>query len=310
MVTLSLGVLVAKAFSSSSLHLPLLLPKLGKGGRGGGLLLALILFEYLPSPYPMSPPDTPPFYYRLAREPGDFAILNLPMNWDRPGYLLYQTVHGKRLATGYISRDDPRTLVERMPVLQHLRHLGDDIIVVDLPEVASSVFAYLGVRYVVLDFYKMPGGPERERTLALTRQAFGDTKPFYRDERLLVYKVEPPEPPAPFLILGRGWGERTEYHGSAVRPLESEASLVIHSPSPGSYRLEITAQAPVRGTLKVKKDGNLIAQYVFRTGEKAVVRILSISVEPGDTEVMLYWEPQEGSEPLRVLGIELQYACS
>ena len=61
------------------------------------------------------------------------------MNYDRPGYLLYQTVHGKPLTVAYISRDDPRTLTERAPVLQHFRHLGDDIIAVDPAAIAPTV---------------------------------------------------------------------------------------------------------------------------------------------------------------------------
>ena len=63
------------------------------------------------------------------------------MNYDRPGYLLYQTVHGKPLTVAYISRDDPRTLTARVPVLQHLRHLGPDIIDVDPVRVAPTIFA-------------------------------------------------------------------------------------------------------------------------------------------------------------------------
>ncbi|MCR6679099.1 hypothetical protein NVV43_26825, partial [Escherichia marmotae] len=72
-------------------------------------------------------------------------MLNLPMNYDRPGYLLYQTVHQKPLTVAYISRDDPRTLTERAPVLQHLRHLGPDIIDVDPAQVGLTVLYDLGI---------------------------------------------------------------------------------------------------------------------------------------------------------------------
>ncbi len=56
----------------------------------------------------MSPPDTPAWYRTLAADPRPGAVLNLPMNWDRPGYLLYQTEHSKPLTAAYISREDPR----------------------------------------------------------------------------------------------------------------------------------------------------------------------------------------------------------
>ena len=87
-------------------------------------LIIFLLFEYWVAPYPLSPPDTPAYYATLAADPDPRAVLNLPMNYDRPGYLLYQTVHGKPLTVAYISRNDPRTLTERVPVLQHFRHLA------------------------------------------------------------------------------------------------------------------------------------------------------------------------------------------
>jgi len=209
MVMLALGVLAA-------IGLAALIRQIGKGEATRVTrphLIALVavtltLFEFLPAPYPISPPDTPPWYERLAEEPGDFAVLNLPMNWDRPGYLLYQTVHGKRLTVGYISRDDPRTLIERVPVLQQLRHLGPDVINQDLKQIGRSVLSWLNARYVVLDRYKMPGEREREGTMKYANAALTGLSPSYEDERLTVYRVEPPANPQPFLILGAGWGER------------------------------------------------------------------------------------------------------
>ncbi len=92
-----------------------------------GLAIVGMLAEYWVAPYPLSPPDTPGYYATLADDPDPRAVLNLPMNYDRPGYLLYQTVHHKPLTVAYISRDDPRTLTTRVPVLQQFRHLGPDI---------------------------------------------------------------------------------------------------------------------------------------------------------------------------------------
>ena len=181
------------------------------GCRGGAAdivafaAIALIVFEFLPAPYPMSQPDTPDWYKTLAADPRPGAVLNLPMNWDRPGYLLYQTEHGKPLTVAYISRDDPRTLTDRVPVLQHFRHLGPDIIAFDLAAQGQQVLADLGVRWVTLDRYKMPGGREREYTEAAAQAIFGSQPPAYQDERLTVYEVTPPGATEPYLILGTGW---------------------------------------------------------------------------------------------------------
>ena len=91
---------------------------------GAAVALGLILFEFAPLPYPVSPPDTPVWYQTLAADPRSGGIMNLPMSWDRPNYLLHQTVHGKALTAGYISREDPRTLVGRIPILSDFRYKG------------------------------------------------------------------------------------------------------------------------------------------------------------------------------------------
>ena len=200
MVMLALGVLAALGLDGLIRRLP--------GWRGQVVAfaaIALIVFEFLPAPYPMSQPDTPDWYKTLAGDARPGAVLNLPMNWDRPGYLLYQTEHGKPLTVAYISRDDPRTLTDRIPVLQHFRHLGPDIIAFDLTAQGQQVLADLGVRWVTLDRYKMPGGREREYTEAAAQAIFGSQPPTYQDERLTVYEVTAPGTTEPYLILGAGW---------------------------------------------------------------------------------------------------------
>jgi hypothetical protein len=216
--------------------------------------VALTLFEFLPMPYPVSPPDTPPWYAELAKEPGGFAVLNLPMNWDRPGYLLYQTVHGKRLTVAYISRNDPRTLAERVPVLQQLRHLGPDVITQDLGKIGRSVLAWLDVRYVVLDRYKMPGEQERTGTVRYATAALAGLGPItlagtsYEDERLTVYRVEPPAEPQPFLILGTGWGDREMEGDTPWRRVSGEATLQIYTATPVIISFHAIARGEVAGT--------------------------------------------------------------
>ncbi|MGQ9515983.1 MAG: hypothetical protein ACUVT1_01830 [Anaerolineae bacterium] len=207
------------------------------------LLVGLVCLEFWSAPYPVSPPDTPAFYYQLAKEPGRFAVLNLPMNWDRPGYLLYQTTHGKPLTAGYISRDDPRTLVYRAPVLQELRFLGRDILCDDVRRLGPSVLSWMGIRYVILDRYKMPGGAEREVTTALAEEMFAGIPPVYEDERLTVYRVEPPAEPQPFAVLGEGWGMRQEEGGRVWRETAGRAVLEIQSWGRTSVQLTILAGA-------------------------------------------------------------------
>jgi len=255
MVMLALGMLAAAGVAALA------------GGRAGRWMpvvaVALIVFEFLPAPYPMSPPDTPSWYATLAADNRTGSVLNLPVNWDRPGYLLYQTVHGKPLAAAYISREDPRTLIERAPVLQHFRHLGPDIINLDLAAQGQQVLADLDVRWVVLDRYKMPGGEERAYTEAATAEIFGDQPPVYEDERIAVYEVVARGPRQPYLVLAPGWGPFDA--ATRTRSFTDRATVRVIAPQSGRATLSVIL-APGSGPLAA---GSPI-ELTLETGENAV----------------------------------------
>lgn len=214
-----------------------------------GIALLLILGEFWVAPYPMSPPDTPSFYTELRQMTDVRAVLNLPMNYDRPGYLLYQTVHEKPLAVAYISRDDPRTLTERIPVLQHFRHLGPDIIDVDPVQVGRTVLSDLGIDIVIQDRYKMPGGLERSYTEELANAIFADEAPLYTDDRITVHRVQPPVTPLPYIVLGPlNWGPlETGPQGQRQRQLTGGAATLqlYHLPPQSRLYLRYRTQPGV-----------------------------------------------------------------
>ncbi len=80
-------------------------------------LLALMLFEHLSAPLPISDLRVPALYERVAQEAGDFALLELPLGWRNGArvagkqdvlimqQLWYQTTHGKRVLGGNTSRN-------------------------------------------------------------------------------------------------------------------------------------------------------------------------------------------------------------
>jgi hypothetical protein len=285
MVMLALGMLAAlglQALMRSARR-----PRLIAAGA-----LALTLFEFLPAPYPMAAPDTPPWYQNLAQEPGRFAVLNLPMNWDRPRYLLYQTVHGKPLTAGYISRNDPRTLVERAPVLQALRHLGPDVIAQDLREVGPSVLDFLGVRYVILDAYQMPGDRERLPTEQYASAALAGAAPIYRDERLIVYRVEPPSRPVPFLILGSGWGPRELMGDAPWRAIEGTATLEIHVPQTATLTLQLAARSQADAATLTVRGAALAAEPLTVGATTRSVAVPLGELAPGIHDLTLDANPR------------------
>jgi hypothetical protein len=81
---------------------------------------AVILFEFLSAPFPTVPPGwNVPIYAQIAKEPGNFALLELPL---RPfgDYMAYQTIHGKPIIGGYLSRQPPYPLEEQNAAVKYL----------------------------------------------------------------------------------------------------------------------------------------------------------------------------------------------
>jgi hypothetical protein len=117
---------------------------------------ALILFEFLSTPYPTVPPGWGvPIYSRIAQEPGRFALLELPL---RPfgDYMAYQTVHGKPIVGGYLSRQPPYTLEQQEPSIKYLLDPTDPSDPIrDLVDEGAGADALrrLGVKYVIIRWW-------------------------------------------------------------------------------------------------------------------------------------------------------------
>ena len=81
------------------------------------VLCLLFLFEHLSLPLPLSDFRVPTIYQRLAAQPGDFTVLELPTGWRNGARVMgksdilimmeqwYQTQHGKRRLGGNTSRN-------------------------------------------------------------------------------------------------------------------------------------------------------------------------------------------------------------
>lgn len=269
MVMIGLGVLAALALAR--LKLKAQLP-----------LLALIGFEFLAAPYPMSAVDTPAFFKTLAADPEACNIAYLPMNWDRPVPLLYQTTHGKGLLTAYTSRNNPLDLSWRTPVLQQWRTLNADILKTDLAAVAPTVLRDFNLKYVVLDYYQMPPGPEREATERWVRAALPDVPPVYRDDRLTVYRAPVITAPQPYLQLGRGWGSLDMTSPEPARLMADGATLRLRGMN-GPAEIVLQAQAG-RSLQSVRAYQGQVPLLTIASDGGAKV---AIEVPAGATEISL-----------------------
>ena len=267
-------------------------------------VVSIIAIEFLAIPYPLSFPETRPFHYRLAQEAGDFAILDIPMDWDRPANLLYQTVHGKPLISGYTSRTNPQSPAWRTPVLQTFRYLGADINDAAPPaELAATVLNDLDVRYVVVHKTDLPPGDYRQRTLELVDSIFAGWQREVDDDWLLVLSV-PAGPAAapPYLVLGAGWSEREWDGRRAWRTVAEEATLEAYLAQPGSYAIEVQGNGRQLSThFEVHTENEPLGSY-DAAPQGATIRTPTITLPAGVSRIMLRRLSGDG---LRVTNVRL-----
>ncbi len=129
------------------------------------LLVAAILVEHLSVPMPTTDATIPSVYRNIAAEPGDFAILQLPLGWrnsfgvlgsEQTNLQYFQTAHGKPMIGGNISRA-PAFKMEYFARIPLFKALTDLEMYKDVaPEVdaaaraqAGSLMALYDVRYLV-----------------------------------------------------------------------------------------------------------------------------------------------------------------
>ncbi len=176
-------------------------PPHGWGGlRGGrrksavavalvGIAAVLILGEYCPVPYTTVPAVTPAWYSQLAQEPGEFAILDLPMqlqHFDKR-YMFYQITHGKPLVEGRVARlpREAFAFIDSVPLLKELRQAN--VMDPGLMDVSHqlSLLAEADVRYVIL--HKKFVAPEQ----LAAWQDWLTFEPYHEDTELVVYRTDP-----------------------------------------------------------------------------------------------------------------------
>lgn len=142
------------------------------------VVIGAFLLEHLSTPLPLNDLRTPPIHRRLAQEPGDFAILELPTGWRNGARVLgrsdilimmqqwWQTEHGKRRLGGNTSRNplykfqyftEAPLLGELIALMNADRpHIGAaldpqlDALIADYRPRAAQILRDLGVRYVVV----------------------------------------------------------------------------------------------------------------------------------------------------------------
>jgi len=236
----------------------------------GGALIALIIFDHLSIPLPLTDARVPGPLVKLGEETGDFAVLQLPLGWrnsfgmagaERTQAQYYQTVHHKRLLAGNISRNPPFQFdyFLRIPFFQAIVAAETyEEIPPELEEKAAaqaSELAYLyDIRYVAVlppVMGRRPYADTYTRTLELVERIMPMELAFEGDG-VKVYRVLQPSPPSSFEVdmgvekalpyLGMGWDRNEEIAGtSAVWAVSRKAEVFVPLREVADYRVTLRA---------------------------------------------------------------------
>ena len=165
------------------------------------LLPVLILAEHLGIPLSMSDLTAPAVYMKIAAEPGDFSILDLPLSWSSSTTIqgklytqsqFYQTVHHKLLLGGNTSRPPPFEFqyFNELPVIHSLILLEnggtvDDSTLAQDIQAAPELATFFDIRHVVAQQDMLAAG-----VLDYLGQVF-PLKSISNDDGVHAYSLEP-----------------------------------------------------------------------------------------------------------------------
>jgi hypothetical protein len=211
------------------------------------LLAVLLSLDYLSAPMITRDPAIPPFLANLPHN-DDGALLEFPFHNLSPyrdaERMLFQTVHGRPISSGYHSRRYPQPQFG-LPVLRDLAagRLGGDI--ATEPGGWPAALNTLGFRYII-GYKQQPLGPRNLQPdeigafRALVSAGLGVTQPDYEDAQLIAYRV-PDAPPQPVIGFREGWGAPEQDGGHPRRWLAQAGQLGLAVPKAGRYRLSWSA---------------------------------------------------------------------
>ena len=251
-------------------------------------LAALITFEHLAVPLPLTDARIPPVYWRIAAETDDYAILQLPLGWrnsfgtlgsERTQIQYYQVIHHKRILGGNTSRnpDFKFEYFERLPVVKSIidlemyRPVSPEQRAID-EALAGDLIYLLDIRYLVVH-PPVPGRLPYADTHAAVEEYVKAVLPLelLSEDKTGVraYRVIQPPPTSTITVdfgvaatqmyRGEGWDREEDLGGvSANWANERVARAFLPAREPGDYRLSLVAtpftwpdSPPQRATVRV-----------------------------------------------------------
>jgi hypothetical protein len=268
-----------------------------------------IVLEHL-SGLPLSDYRVPSFYADIRAEPGDFTVLELPLDW-RNGFRItgtpdkifmlsqfYQTAHEKRMLSGNTSRNPELKFqyFTESPVINSLialetNHELDAATLARDKQLAPAVMGFFGVRYIVVR-------PEAGDTLQPYLQAVLPGLRLWREENSVrVFRIDPqvltttvhvdPRAPDARLYFAEGWGEVGEQRVWAQR---HETRLLLPlSGADSTLNLRLTSPADGQSVSAVL-NGHPVESFALAKGSASYsVHLPGSWSQAGINDVRLQW---------------------
>lgn len=267
------------------------------------VFLFLILFEHLALPLPMTDTRAPEVYQKIAQDPGDFAILSLPIGWRNSFGVLgvedtrtqfYQSVHQKRLLGGNTSRNAPFLFdyFDRISLLESLRQvefnmeLSPETIARDRA-LAPQFATFFDIRYIVVNaaaLNRVPYSDSRAAVANYVQNVFPLGEKIYDRDGVLAYRVQ--QAPlsdnlqidfgtdAAHIFQAEGWDRDEPLGGESANWVnQTNARVLLPIRQIADYQLTLRALpfAPVGlpiQSMRVSVNGQMIDQFALDGGWK------------------------------------------
>lgn len=255
------------------------------------IVSCLVIFEFLAIPYLMSSSDVPSFYKEIGAEDEDFALLEVPMLWQSD-VMYYQTIHGKKLVGGYVSRT-PENAIDFLivtPLINDLLNFypsDNDILNQNLTDFGSSILNYYNIRYIILHTDRMTSD-QLEFAKDTLRRSIGVEPTVYENDSMIVYKVMK-EPAIPFMQLKKGWHVLENGSGTPTRWMEKDAIIMIYSNKDCTAGLSFKAHSfHLPRNLEINVNDGMVLRAEVSNNSFIILNVPNIRLHEGANLIKLH----------------------
>jgi len=297
LVTLSLAVLAGLGL----VGLRARFPRLDRGAFRfvvTPLLVVALLAEHFAVPYPLTATDEPPFYRQLAASAEPGAILELPFSMTRSGSLFGQTIHGRPIIGGYLSRPLAYPLLDLPPFADPANTRNDFVPAADADTGRWSLHL-AGVRWIVV----LLDDPKLNRAeIDAFLHDYAAPAPLYTDARMAVYRPQEVGTPGFYLRPATGWYQPEALADRRrMRWLPRSATVDAWSMAAGAQGGTLRFEAwsfnrPRR--LVISVDGRAMGEWLVAEPK---IYTLPLTLTPGEHRIE-FRTPDEPERPARTIG--------